>query len=151
MAASVEGRYPFLDHLVIVKTILTLAAIMVVLVGGLALTSTLSLGVIQRTREIGILSAIGATPRTIAAHVWIESLLIGLMSWVVAVALAAPVSLALEAVGGRIFFKAPLDFFMSPLAAAVWLGLVVVLASLGSVVPARHAARLTVREALAYE
>lgn len=148
---TLDARKAILDHLVIVKTILTLAAIMVVFVGGLALTSTLSLGVIQRTREIGILSAIGATPRTIAAHVWIEALMTGLMSWVVAVALAAPVSMALEDVCGRIFFKAPLDFFMSPLAAAVWLGVVVVLASLGSVAPARHAARLTIREALAYE
>ena len=40
---------------------------------------------------------------------------------------------------------------MSPAAAAIWLGLVMVLASVSSLAPARHAARLTVREALAYE
>ena len=149
--ATHDARRAILDHLVIVKTILIVASAMVVFVGGLALASMLSLGVVQRTREIGVLSAIGARPRTIASHVWIEALLIGLMSWLVAVALAAPVSLVIENVGGRIFFRAPLEFFMSPAAAAIWLGLVMVLASVSSLAPARHAARLTVREALAYE
>jgi putative ABC transport system permease protein len=148
---TLEARKAILDHLVILKTILTLASITVVFVGGLALASMLSLGVVQRTREIGILSAIGAGPRTIAGHVWLEALLIGIMSWIVALALAAPASFAIEQVCGRIFFKTPLEFFMSAWAAAAWLGLVLVLASLGSIVPARHAARLTVREALAYE
>jgi len=107
--------------------------------------------VLQRTREIGILSAIGAAPRTIARQVWLEALLVALMSWIVAIVLAAPVSYAIENVCGRIFFKAPLEFFMSPLAAAIWLALVAALASVGSIPPARHAARLTIREALAYE
>ena len=151
MQRTLDARKAILDHLVIVKTILTLASIMVVFVGGLALTSMLSLGVIQRTREIGILSAIGARPRTIAAQVWCEAVLIGLLSWIAAVALAAPASRVIEDVCGRIFFDFPLDFYMSPLAAAIWLGLVVFLASLASVLPARHAARIPIREALAHE
>ena len=146
-----DARKAILDHLVIVKTILTLASVMVVFVGGLALTSMLSLGVIQRTREIGILGAIGARPRAIAGQVWCEALLVGFLSWLVALALAVPASRVLEDVGGRIFFQFPLDFYMSPAAAAIWLLLVAVLASLASVLPARHAARLTIREAIAHD
>jgi putative ABC transport system permease protein len=146
-----EARKAILDHLVIVKSILTVASLMVVFVGGLALTSALALGVVQRTREIGVLSAIGARPRTIAGHVWAESVLIGLMSWAGALALSVPASLVLENVCGRIFFDFPLEFTLSPAGAAIWLALVVVLASLSSLQPARHAAGLTVREALAYE
>src|SRR4029450_4913258 len=146
-----DSRQAIVDHLVIVKTILAAASIMVVFVGGLALALTLSLGVIQRTREIGILGAIGATPRTLAFYVWLESLLIGLASWNVGVAPAAPLSWALEVVCGRMFFRMPLDFFMSPRAAAIWLGLVVVLATVSSLAPARRASRLAIREALAYE
>jgi len=147
---TLDARKAILDHLVIVMAVLTMASVVVVFVGGLGLTSTLTLSVIQRTREIGILSAIGGTPRTIARHIWFEAVLMGLMSWVVAVLLAAPVSSLLETVTGRIFFKAPLDFFVSIGAAAIWLVLVVVLASLSSYYPARRAARLTVREALAH-
>jgi putative ABC transport system permease protein len=145
-----DARKAILDHLVIVKAILTLAALIVVVVGGVGLTSSLTLGVVQRSREIGILGAIGATPRAIARQVWAEGVAIGVASWVVALLLAAPASFLLESATGRIFFKAPLDFFVSAGACAIWLVLVVVIASLSSFFPARRAARLSVREALAY-
>ena len=59
-----------------------------------------------------------------------------------------PVSIALEAVCGRIFFKAPLDPWISPTASLQWFVAVFVLASLGSLGPALRASRLTVRQAL---
>jgi len=139
-----------LDHLVIILAVLTMASLIVVVVGGLGLASTLTLSVVQRTREIGVLGAIGARPRTIALHVTIESLTIALLSWAVSLVLAAPMSFALQSATGRIFFKAPLDFDYSPLAALTWLGIVVVVALACSVYPARRAARMPVREALAH-
>jgi len=145
-----DMRQAILDHLVIILGTITLATVLVVIVGALGLASTLTLSVVQRTREIGVLGAIGATPGTIASHVWVEGLVIGLLSWVAANVLAAPVTWALETVCGRIFFQAPLDFSMSPAASGLWLVLVVVLATLGSAYPALRAARLTVREALAH-
>ncbi len=119
-----------------------------VFVGGLGLTSALTLSVVQRTREFGVMAAIGATPGMLARQVWTEGVLLGLASWVVACVLTVPLSYALEAACGRIFFKLPLDFYASPLAAGQWLLLVLVLSSLSSFPPARRAARLTVREAL---
>jgi len=145
-----DQRQGILDHLVIILTLLTVASLVVVFVGGIGLAGTLTLNVIQRTREIGILGAIGATPGTIARQIWIEALVIGVLSWVAALILAAPISYALEAACGRIFFKAPLDFHLSPGAAGIWFALVVVLASLSSFFPARRAARLTVREAMSH-
>jgi putative ABC transport system permease protein len=143
-----DARKGILDHLVIILSILTTASLVVVLVGTLGLTSALTLSVVQRTREIGVLGAIGATPATLARHLWIEAVLIGALSWLAAVLLAVPLSWGLEAACGNIFFKAPLDFYLSPRAAGLWLLLVLVLASLSSFYPARRAARLTVREAL---
>lgn len=139
------------DHLVIIMSALLLAASLVVLVGGLGLTSTLALNVIERTREFGILGAIGAAPRTIARFVVFEGLLMGVLSWVVAIAAAVPATMALDDVAGRLFIRTPLDFTMSPRAVVTWLALVVVLATLSSLYPAWRAARMTVREALAYE
>lgn len=150
MHRQLDMRDSILDHLVIILSTITMATVLVVIVGALGLVSTLLLGVVQRTREIGVLGAIGATPAAIAFHVWVESLLIGLLSWVAANVLAIPVTWALETACGRIFFKAPLDFSMSPAASAAWLGLVVALATLASLYPAARAARLTVREALAH-
>ncbi len=148
---SGELKQALLDHVLVLLTVLTLASAIVLFVGAVGLASTLSLNVVQRTREIGILSAIGARPRTISRHVWIEGVTIGVLSWACAVVLSAPVSLVLEAVCGRMFFRAPLAFYMSPLPALAWLGLVVVLATVSSLQPAWRASRLTVREALAHE
>ncbi len=145
-----DGRQAFADHLVIIQSALLFAAALVVLVGGLGLTSTLTVNVVERTREIGILSAIGALPRTIARHVVEEGLILGALSWCLAVLAAVPVTAALDAVTGQIFIKSSLDFFMSPGAAAAWLALVLLLASVSSFYPAWRSGRLAIREALAY-
>jgi putative ABC transport system permease protein len=146
-----DSRKSFADHLVIIKSALIFAALLVVLVGGLGLTTTLSLNVVERTREIGILSAIGATPRTIARDVVFEGMVMAILSWCLAMIVAIPITFALEAATGQMFIRSPLDFYMSPIAAAAWLGLVLILAALSSFYPARRSARLAVREALAYE
>ncbi|HEX3578403.1 MAG TPA: FtsX-like permease family protein [Thermoanaerobaculia bacterium] len=146
-----DSRKSFADHLVIIKSALIFAALLVVLVGGLGLTTTLSLNVLERTREIGILSAIGATPRTIARGVVIEGIVMASLSWCVAVIVAIPITFALDAATGNMFVRSPLDFFMSPAAIAGWLLLAVILAAVSSYHPARRAARLAIKEALAYE
>ena len=148
MQRLLDARQGILDHLVIIFTVLTMASVIVVIVGALGLTSTLTLNVVQRTREIGVLSAIGATPTTISRHVWFEGVAIGVLSWALACGVAAPISAVLEAVVGDIFFKAPLDFYLSWSAAAAWLAIVVVVGSASSFYPAWRAARLTVRQAL---
>lgn len=145
-----DAKKGILDHLVIIMVILTLSASIVVLVGAIGLTSTLTINVVQRTREIGVMSAIGATPRTIAGQIWGEAIVIGLLSWLVATVLTMPVTWILQTVTGRMFFRIPLDFTLAGGALGLWLGLVVVLSSISSFYPAWRAARLTVREAMAH-
>jgi putative ABC transport system permease protein len=145
-----DAKKGILDHLVIIMVILTLSASIVVLVGAIGLTSTLTINVVQRTREIGVMSAIGAAPRTIAGQIWGEAVVIGLLSWVVASLLAVPVTWVLQSVTGRMFFRIPLDFTLAADALGLWLVLVIVLSSFSSFYPAWRAARLTVREALAH-
>lgn len=146
-----ERRKSFEDHLVIIKSALIFAASLVILVGALGLTSTLTLNVLERTRELGILNAIGATPRTISRYVVFEGVLIGVLSWVFAVIAAIPVTWALAAKTGEIFIKSSVGFFMSPSAALAWLALVILLSAASSFYPARRSGRLAIREALAYE
>ena len=146
-----DSRKSFADHLVIIKSALIFAALLVVLVGGLGLTSTLTLNVFERTREIGILSAIGATPRIIARNVVVESLVMAALSWFVAVIAAIPITFALDAAAGQMFIRSALDFYMSPIAVIAWLLLALILAAFSSFHPARRSARLAVKEAIAYE
>src|SRR5262249_38321044 len=94
--------------------------------------------------------ALGATPGTLATHVWLEGLLVGLLSWLAAAILTLPLSWALETACGAIFLKAPLDFEVSARALALWLAIVLVIASIASFTPALRAARMRVTEALGW-
>ena len=94
--------------------------------------------------------AIGATSHKVSRNVIAEGILIGLMSWFIAVALSLLPSLAIDALIGGMFSRVPLTLIVSPAALLIWL-LVVTLGSLAaSGYPAWQASRLTVRETLAY-
>jgi putative ABC transport system permease protein len=105
----------------------------------------------DRTREIGIMRSIGASDRAVMNMVIVEGLLIGIISWVAGCLLAFPISNMLSDVISLSLFNAPAHFAYTSTGFLIWLGLVLFLAVLASVLPARNAARLTIREVLAYE
>jgi len=135
---------------VLVAFLLIMAAL-IALVGGLGLMGTMSMNVLERTREIGVLRAIGASDRSVIRLVLVEGMLIGILSWILAVIVAIPISVVLSAVVGVAFLTVPMDVSFSLDGFLIWLVLVLVLSALASVLPARRASRLTVREVLAYE
>lgn len=126
-------------------------AILVAAVGGLGLMGMMSLNTIERTREIGVMRAIGASNGAILQIVIVEGMFIGLLSWLAGLIIAFPLSYGLSMAVGLAFLQIPLTYTFSAQGALIWLGLVGVLAILASVLPARHAASLTVRDVLAYE
>ncbi len=138
------------DHVVVLTTALLIVAGLMVIVGVLGLTSTMSLNVLERTREFGILQAIGARPRVVRQTVVVEGVIIAVLSWLLGVLLSLPLSALVGIAVGRVGFGAPLLFTLSATAMFGWLLLVCALAVLASDAPARSAARLTVREILAY-
>jgi putative ABC transport system permease protein len=126
-------------------------AVMLAVVGGLGLAGTMSLNVLERTREIGVMRAIGASNGSVRSVVLVEGVLIGLLSWVVAQAVAIPASIGFAAAIGYAFFERPLPTTFSTLGAVAWLLIVLAIATIASLLPARRAARISVRESLAYE
>ena len=139
------------DHLLMVASFLLAMAQLAVIVGGLGLASTMSLAVLERTREIGVLRAIGATPGAVMRLVQLEGLVIALLSWAAAVPLSIPVSVALGAMFGRIMFPVPVRLVPEWGAMAVWLAVVIVVSVVACAWPARRATRVVARVALAYE
>ncbi len=132
-------------------TFLILTALLLAIVGGLGLAGTMSINVLERTREIGVMRAIGASDGAIRRIIIGEGLVIGALSWLIGAALALPIGrLMCEAVGIA-FMRRPLDFAYSWSGLAIWLVAVLVVATLASLAPAWRASRLTVREVLAYE
>jgi putative ABC transport system permease protein len=130
---------------------LLILAVMLAAVGGLGLMGTTSLNVLERTREIGMMRAIGASDGAVLQIVMVESILIGIISWLGGALLALPMSRVISDQTGLQLFQTPLSYTFAPGGVLIWLGLIVILSAVASFLPARHAARLTVREVLAYE
>ncbi len=137
-----------LDALVI---FLVIMAMLAAIVGSIGLAGTLSMNVLDRTREIGLLRAIGASNRAIMELVIVEGLTIGFISWILGSLLAFPISKALWAVISVSLFGTDANFSLNPNGFLLWAAVVTILTILASVMPAVNAARLTIREALAYE
>lgn len=121
------------------------------LVGGLGLANTMALNVLERSREIGLLRSMGAERGLLRRLVLAEGLAIAVVGGVVGLALAVPMTLALDRVMGGTLLGSPLSFAYSPAAAAGWLALVVAIGLAACWVPAAAAARMTVRAAVGYE
>lgn len=120
-------------------------------VGGLGLMTTMSLNVFERRREMGVMRALGATPRIVWLMVVAEGVVIGALSWAIAGLLAWPISKAIGNLLVRVIFRGGLDFTFEPLGLVIWMVVSISLSALASFLPAWKASRVTVREALAYE
>ena len=138
------------DHIAILIFALIFMAVLMAIVGVLGLTSTLSTNVAERTREFGVMQTIGATPNTVLRIVVSEGVFIGVLSWIAAVPLALPLSALVGTVTGNLAFRVPLPLVISPLAALLWLAIIIVGSTAASAFPAWRASRLTIRETLAY-
>jgi putative ABC transport system permease protein len=130
---------------------LLVMAILFALVGGLSLMGIMSINVLERTREIGVMRAIGADNGAILRIFIVEGVFIGILSWFLGCGIAVPLSsLFSEVVGVSLLNTSPMYRF-SIGGVIIWLGLVVVISALASFVPAWNASRVSVRKALAYE
>lgn len=126
-------------------------AVMIAIVGGLGLMGTMSINVLERTREIGVMRAIGASNGDIQGIVIVEGLVIGLISWSVSILLAIPITGVLCFGVGMAILTAPMPAVYGMTGIIAWLVFTLVLATIASALPARRASRLTVRDTLAYE
>jgi putative ABC transport system permease protein len=120
-------------------------------VGGLSLMGTMSLNVLERTQEIGIMRSVGATSKIVMQVVITEGIFVGLVSWVLASLLAYPLGKMMSISVGIQFMKVPLAYQFAFSGILYWLIIVIILAVIASYLPARNASRMSVREVLTYE
>lgn len=146
-----DGRYGFDQHMVMIYWFLIVMSCILAGVGGLGLMTTMSLNVLERRREMGVLRAIGATPRTVRMIFVTEGAVIGLLSWALAGLTAWPVSKALGDLILMLMFKTRLSFSFELRGLWIWLVVSLCLCAVASFLPAWRASRQSVREAIGYE
>lgn len=123
--------------------------VIVVAVAGVALLNTLTLSVIERRREIGVLRAMGASRRFALRMVLAEAAGIGVVGGVLGLALGLVDQWLFSRISGDVM-NFEVGFRLSPLALAFTLGALAI-SLLGSVPPARRAAHLNIVEAVSVE
>jgi putative ABC transport system permease protein len=147
--AKVATRQQFIDNQIsglnsILNVLYVLLALSVI-VSVFGIVNTLVLTVFERTREIGMLRAIGMTRRQVRRMVRQESVITALIGGVLGIALGIVLGGLLAARVDFIVFSVPIGSLI------VFAILAVVVGILAAIFPARRAARLNVLEALQYE
>lgn len=135
----------------ILTMFLLIMALLIALVGSIGLAGTMSMNVMERTREIGIMRSIGASDQILYRLVLLEGVFIGLMSWLISAVISFPLSKLLSDTINLSIFDATSGFTFTIWGLLAWLVVVILLSVFASLAPARNATRLTIREVLAYE
>jgi len=126
-------------------------ASLIAVVGGLGLMGMMSINVLERTREIGVMRAIGASNGDIQGIVIVEGMVIGLISWIISILLSIPITVVLTTGVGLAILTAPMPAVYGISGIIAWLIGTLIIAALASALPAHRASSLTVRDTLAYE
>jgi len=139
------------ESLNILVIFLLIMAVLTALVGSMGLAGSMSMNVLERTREIGIMRSIGAGNRAITTMVIVEGMIIGSMSWLFGVVVSFPITYMLSGIISQTIFNSPIPVKFTFEGFGLWLLVVLILSIVASLLPARNAASLTIREVLAYE
>ena len=153
--ASADTNHAVFSHFTnafdIILIVLVIMAGLLAVVGSLGLTGTMGINVLERTREIGVLRAVGASNRAVGQVVVTEGVVIGLVSWLLGAILSGPSGFALASAVVEAVLQTGLSYRYSFMGLGIWLLLIILIGVMSSLAPARNAVLLTVREVLDYE
>jgi ABC-type antimicrobial peptide transport system permease subunit len=147
--AKEQTRKQFIDNQIsglssILNILYVLLALSVV-VSVFGIINTLVLTVFERTREIGMLRAIGMTRRQVRRMIRHESVITAMIGGVLGIALGI-------LLGGLLVYRVDFIQFSLPVTSLViFAAMAIVVGIVAAIFPARRAARLNVLEALQYE
>ena len=150
----VETQAGMVESLGIITNALTLFLVSVaaisLVVGGIGIMNIMLVSVTERTREIGLRKALGATESDILSQFLIEAILLTLSGGAIGILFGAIFSF-LASIGLGKAMDAPWEFTFPVQAALLGLGVAVVVGLIFGLYPARQASRKSPMEALRYE
>ncbi|MEY2518881.1 MAG: putative transport system permease protein [Verrucomicrobiota bacterium] len=145
-----EFRTSLEEHFAVVSGVMKMIALASALVGAITLIATVSLGVLERAREIGVIRALGARPRSVIAIFLVEGGAVAFLSALLSIAGGIYFARILGGMAERQLLHVAVPLYIS----RTGLGLLfcgVFLVILGVWLSVRHILRMSLRDALAYE
>ena len=139
------------EHMFVFIATLISISVLTAVVGLLGLMSGMGMSVLDRTREIGVMRCLGARPGLIRTMFLGEALIGAVLGGFAALPLSIPLAYSIGVLIGNMAFRTTLQLTIVPEAILLWAVLISVGSLLAGLIPANSAARLTIREALAYE
>jgi putative ABC transport system permease protein len=137
------------DQFNVIFALFYAVTVIVALVGVMGLFNALTMSVLERRREIGILRSMGATGTKIAQVFWTEAISLGVVAWIGALVVGIPCAYAFVWLLGGLFV--PVPFAFDPVALILMLGFILAVAILASAWPVWSATRTRVSQVLSYE
>ncbi len=142
--SEAEAQFQIITNILMVMTLL------IAIVGSIGLSGMLSINVIERQREIGVMRAIGASSLDVALIFMYEGLLLGVISWMVAIPLGILLGHPFVNALGEML-ELPMRYQLAVHSIWIWLFIVTILSLMASWLPARRATRVSVNQSLSYE
>ncbi len=151
--SQAERSLIIFNHLNIILSILILLSLLVLIVSAMGMASAMGINIMERTREIGILRAIGATPGRIYRLFVTEGMFLSIISIFLGILTALPLSYLASLFFGNLILgeNTSLDFTFSYRGFFITLSVTLLFGWLASRIPAGRAVSVSTREALIYE
>lgn len=151
--SQAERAKIYYDHLDIILKLFTFLSSLVLLISTLGMAATTGTNILERTREIGVMRAIGATPKIIYGLFVAEGAVVSIAGIVLGLLLSLPLSFYASKFFGELILGhgIPLQFAFSQIGFAITLVVTLAFGWLASRIPARKAISISNREALSYE
>jgi putative ABC transport system permease protein len=146
---SITGDPLFRDFLASFRALLTGTSALALFIGAFLVYLIFTLALAERTRQIGLLHAVGASGRQVAGAILREALLLGVTATAAGIALGLLLAvglLRLVSAIGNLGIEAPVRLSIAPFIAALLVGIIATV--VGAAVPAVRAARMTPVEAV---
>lgn len=137
------------DQTRILTIALAAMSVLVGLIGALGVVNTITLNVLERRREIGVLRSVGASDANVMQAFFTEGLAFGIGGWLIGIVLGYPLGLLLTRVMESVLFH--LNYVFTLQMVLVSLGFALLITAGASLIPALAAARMRVKEVLRYE
>lgn len=138
------------DHFEIVFAMLLLLAGVTLLIAGKSVVLTTAINVQERTREIGVLKAIGASKRSLYMIILGEGLWSAILAWTAACIMSLPVSWMISWWVGHLLVSAPFPLAINIHMLMLTLPVLLIICLVSAWIPARRISHMSAKAALAY-